>query len=346
MTNTGTPSFQATFLERHEDPITNLIVQYRKMDKFIGTFLKGSMLNMLIGDRLHTQFNQLKGDENGTVTGRFSSSNPNLQFIPNRDPELGPLCRSLFIPDEGDWWARADYSQIEIRLLAHYAIGDGSNDIRQAFLDDRTLDYHQWCADTAGITRKAAKTINFGIIYGMGAKKLAEALGIDTGESEEFLRMYYEKLPFLKRTLRTASAKAQNAGFVRTILGRRRRFNLWESDQISASPDREMVLRETKRAGGHRIQRAGCYKAFNAVDQGSAADIMKSAMVDISKSGVCDVLGFPPLTVHDELDWSIPKTKIAKEAFEESCRIMENTIPLRIPVLVDHDTGEHWGDVK
>jgi len=351
-TKTGQPSFQQTWLERHGSDVTKLIVDYRKVDKFIGTFLRGSLLDQVIGDRIHCQFNQLKGDEGGTVTGRFSSSNPNLQFIPGRDPELGPLCRSIFIPDEGELWGRADYSQIEIRVLAHFAIGEGADDIREAFKNDRALDYHQWCADTAGISRKAAKTINFGIIYGMGAAKLAVSLGIPKDEAESFIRMYYEKLPFLKRTLNTASSQAMKKGYVRTILGRKRRFDLWEPNkfdlakEVTAMKDKQKMLEITKKMGGWGVQRAGCYKAFNAIDQGSAADIMKQAMVDIAEAGIFDELGFPLLTVHDELDWSVPNTPAGKEAFAESARLMERAIPLKLPVVVDPDTGRDWSDVK
>lgn len=351
-TERGNPSFQQIWLERHSNPVAQLIVKYRKTDKLIGTFLRGSINDMLIGDRLHCQFNQLKSDDTGTVTGRFSSSNPNLQFIPARDKEIGPLCRSLFIPDEGEDWARSDYSQIEIRILVHYAIGRGAKDIVQAYIDKPDLDYHQWCADTAHKSRTQAKTINFGIIYGMGADKLANSLGISVNKAREFLIQYYAELPFLKRTMSTATSKAANDGYVRTILGRKRRFILWEprnkkiAKEVQASPDKDSVNKRTVKRGGHGIQRAGTYKAFNAIDQGTAADIMKKAMVDIDHSGVCDVLGPPLLTVHDELDWTIPRTKIGKEAFVESCRIMEKAVPLKIPVLVDHDIGANWSEVK
>jgi len=352
LTAAGNPSFQQQWLNRQQHPIAKKIVHYRKTDKFIGTFLKGSIRDMLIRDRIHCQFNQLKSDDGGTVTGRFSSSNPNLQFIPNRDKELGPLVRSLFIPDEEEDWGRADYSQIEIRILVHYAMGPGAEDIRVAYRNDPRLDYHDWCAKRANVDRKKAKTINFGLIYGMGAYKLADQLNVPVEDAKSFIEMYYKQLLFLRKTLTTATAKASSKGYVKTILGRRRRFNLWEPKDrdlvglVKAREDKERVLREVKEYGSFGVQRSGTYKAFNAIDQGTAADIMKKAMVDIQKSGICDVLGAPLLTIHDELDWTIPRTKESKEAFQESVHLMEQTIPLKIPVIVESDIGKNWSEVK
>jgi DNA polymerase I-like protein with 3'-5' exonuclease and polymerase domains len=364
---TKAPSFTAPWLERHSHELAGHIREARKLEKFCGTFLKGQILGLHINGRLHPSFNQLKGDEYGTVTGRFSCSLPNLQFIPARDPELGPLTRSLFIPEEAHYWGRADYSQIEIRILAHYARGHGASDIRRAFINDAKLDYHQWCADVAGISRKQAKTINFGLIYGMGAAKLAPSLGITIEESIKFIKMYQRKLPFLQSTTEKAMRVAAGRGYVRTILGRRRRFDMWEprdwklarADGSFRGKDKDEVreklrshiqgLREQGLQGKDLprlgVQRAGTYKAFNAVDQGSAADIMKKAMVDIYESGITDELK-THITVHDELDLSIPKTPSGEEAFKEMQRLMENTIPLKVPTPVDSETGPNWGECK
>lgn len=339
------PSFTKLWLEQHNHPIAKMIVECRKLNKFVGTFLEGSLINMLVEDRIHCQFNQLKGDEGGTVTGRFSSSNPNLQFIPNRDPKLGPLCRSLFIPEEGEDWGRADYSQIELRILAHYAMGVGAEKIRDQYRKDPKTDYHNWCAGEVQIPRGQAKTINFGIIYGMGTLALSIELGISFKEAETFIKIYHGKLPFLKETINTASRVAAIRGYVRTILNRRRRFNLWEpadyNTRIVASPDKEKM----KKLAG-RIKRAGTYKAFNAVDQGTAADIMKKAMIDVSEAGICDILNPFLLTVHDEVDVSVPRTKIGKETFKEMCHIMENTIQLKVPLLIDGELKKNWGEKK
>lgn len=371
-TKTKEPSFTAPWLGRHDHPIAGLIREARKLDKFMGTFLIGQMLDLHINGRLHPQFNQLRGDDYGTVTGRFSCSTPNLQFIPNRDPDLGPKARGLFQPEGGCLWGSADYSQIEIRILAHYARGAGADDIREALRADSNLDYHQWGADTAGISRKHGKIINFAVIYGMGKAKLAAALGLSYDQAEKLLTTYHSKLPFLRQTTAGAMRVAQGRGYVKTILGRRRRFNRWEPRDWRlarqhpelAADDRETALQNirdyiqklkdegvTGKGSGKNpfpsvaVQRAGTYKAFNAVDQGSAADIMKLAMVKCGEAGIFDVLPCH-ITVHDEVDVSIPKTKIGKEAFEEMGQTMADTYKLKIPIIVDMETGENWGSCK
>lgn len=361
---TKKPSFTRPWLERHPHPLAQLILKVRSQSKFLGTFLQGQILGLHIDGRLYTQFHQLKGDDNGTVTGRFSSSLPNLQFIPMRDPVLGPLIRGFFEPEEDCYWGRADYSQIEIRILAHYAMGVGSADLVNAYINDPRIDYHQWCADVAGIDRKKAKTINFGLIYGMGVAKLAAQLGIPFKDAERFIKMYKRKLPFLDHTLQKAMEIAQGRGYVKTILNRRRRFPYWEPRDWNLSKqegmvkkDKELVLEMVKeirkecekngeKVPRYGVRRAGTYKAFNAVDQGSAADLMKKAMVDCNEAGVFDVLGPPHLTVHDELDVSVPRTNIGREAFKEMVHIMEQAIPLKVPVLVDSDLTNNWGEAK
>lgn len=358
---TGKPSFVKDWLEKQDFPLAKLIVKCRETHKFIKTFLEGSLGEMLIGDRIHCQFNQLRGDEYGTVTGRFSSSNPNLQFIPARTEE-GKKIRSCFIPDEDHDWYKADYSQIEIRILAHYAMGKGAADVVQAFHNDSKIDYHQWCADEAGVSRSFAKTINFGIIYGMGAEKLANGLGISVAEAKSFMKGYFKMLPFIKETVNAATNAASERGYIKTILGRRRRFNLWEPKDTrltyycGVNPDRDLVeykVQQYKSAkpkfggGSYRMgtQRAGCYKAFNAADQGSAADIMKMALVDVWESGVCDVIK-PYITVHDELDFGSPKTKEGEEAAFEVRKIMQDCYELKVPTIVDIERGPNWGQVK
>lgn len=357
------PSFTALWLQRCTHEFAHVVLECRKIDKFIGTFLEGSILNQVIGERVHCQFSQLRGDDFGTVTGRFSSSNPNLQFIPKRDDETGPLIRSFFIPEDGELWARADYAQIELRILAHYAMGEGSDLIRQKYREDPTSDYHELCANIIGIDRGPAKIINFGVVYGMGQAKLAHSLGLSLSEAKVFLQQYYSTFPFLKNTLYTASKVASNRGYIRTILNRRRRFPYWEPTDWDLSvafrdednqTDPRVVskwvsnkIREAREQGRkiprYGVKRAYTYKALNAIIQGSAADLMKKAMVDIWESGVCDVLGAPLLTVHDELDWSIPNTTEGREAFAESVRLMENALDFKVPVLAEAEIKKNWG---
>lgn len=357
------PSFTQVWLQRCTHEFAPVLLECRKLDKFIGTFLEGSILNQVIGDRVHCQFNQLRGDTFGTVTGRLSSSNPNLQFIPKRDDELGPLIRSFFVPEPGEIWGRADYAQIELRILAHYAMGQGADDIRQKYMEHPDADYHELCANIIGIDRGPAKIINFGVVYGMGQAKLAHSLGLSLSEAKIFLQQYYDTFPFLKNTLNVASKVASNRGYIRTILNRRRRFPYWEPCDWDLSKlyraeenqtDPRVVSawvakkQQEARSDGAKVPRYGVkraftYKALNAIIQGSAADLMKKAMVDVWESGVCDVLGPPLLTVHDELDWSIPDTKEGHAAFQESVQLMEQAIKFKVPVLADAELKKNWG---
>jgi len=357
----GEPSFQKKWLENHEHPLAAALLNVRTIDKFKSTFVRGQLLNKIIDGRIHCQFHQSKSDEGGTVTGRFSSSDPNLQFIPLRDPELGPMIRSAFVAEVGERWYRADYSQVELRILAHYARGPGAADIRRRYIDEPDVDFHAMCAEWASIGRKQAKTVNFGIVYGMGIAKTSYELNLSYEEGKGFLNDYHKRLPFLRSTTRAASDVAQGRGYVRTILKRRRRFKEWEPRDWNLSRETgpfskkehalAYVREQQKRARQNKekvpaagVRRYGTHKAFNAVDQGSAADVMKKAMVDIWESGVCDVTGAPLLTVHDELDFSVPKTKEGTAAMKEAKYLMETTIPFRVPILVDMQKGRHWGE--
>jgi len=359
-TATGKLSFTKDILESFNHPVPTLILECRQAEKFINTFLVGQMQRQMTNGRIHCQFNQLRKTSEqgsgryGTVTGRFSSSNPNLQFIPSRNPRLGPLCRSLFIPENDCKWVKIDYSQIEFRLFAHFALGPGSDEFKAKYNADSKIDYHQWCADLAGVDRRYAKDINFGLLYGMGRKKLAKSLGIEEDEAKSFIETYSSKFPFMRNTFYKAMHRAEDVGYVKTLMGRRRRFDKYESvdydlrGSITPKMDRSKLRQEIlaiNAAQGNKysvgIQRAGTFRALNAVIQGSAADIMKKGMVDAWKAGIFNTL-IPHITVHDELNVSMPSN--GKEALKELLNIMETTIPLSVPVIADYDIGNSWGD--
>lgn len=366
---TGIPSFTASWLEKQTDPVCRAVIECRKLDKFLGTFLEGAILGTEIAGRIHTQFHPLRGDDYGTVTGRFSSSQPNLQQIPKRDEAIGPLIRSLFVPEPGELWGRTDYASIEIRILAHYATGRGADEMRAAFVANPKLDYHQWCADMAGLPgkegRQKAKSINFGLVYGMGVDKLARQLSLERAEAKEFLESYHRQLPFIKATMTRAGEIASSRGYVHTILGRRRHFDSYEPADWDLSQTFRTVTdvdvkkpaavlawiaaqREQAHASSGRwprpgVKRAWTYKALNAVIQGTSADLLKTAMVQIWEAGLCKVLGAPLLTVHDEIDFSVPDTAEGREAFAESVRIMETAIPFRVPILAEAELLTTWG---
>lgn len=346
----GTPSFEAVFLREHEHPLAKALLKTRQLSVAMNNFLKGMILQHQHKGRLYTQFHPLRTDDKGTVSGRFSSANPNLQQVPGREDTSVELVRNLFIPDEGEEWWKSDYSQIEYRLMVHYAFVTGvekAEYARDLYRRDPNTDFHQMVADLIQRPRKQAKNINFGLAYGMGKDKLAKSLGLSRAEAEEVLRTYHREAPFLKVLSQKVSLKADSRGFIRTILQRKRRFPLWEP-RGNYGDEREAPLphEEAIEKWGGGIQRAYTYRALNALIQGSAADLMKKAMVDMHESGVFDVLGIPALTVHDELDGSKPKGKKADAALREAMHIMTSAIPLEVPVMVDCSTGANWFDNK
>ncbi len=351
----GKPSFRKEWLEKHHWEVAKLVVEARRMAKFKGTFVEGYILEGNTNGRIYTQFHQLRGEQGGTVSGRFSSSLPNLQNLPIRDPELGPLIRAIFEAEMGQQWWKIDWSQIEFRLAVHYAALlnlRGSQAVVDQYLTDPTTDYHRVTSILTGLPRASAKNINFAIVYGLGLPALCDQLGISLDAGDDILYQYHSKLPFVKPLYNTAQNQARDTGRIKTIGGRLRRFNTWQKGN-SYFRESEMLEYDelTYAADGRPIvklgwQRAFVHKALNALLQGSAADIMKTAMVQILESGVLDELGAPHLTVHDELDGSLPDTPAAAEALEELRRIMETCVQLEIPLLADLTVAENWGKTK
>ena len=352
----GQYSITSAWMKQHAgDELVDAIQAGRKVNTIITTFIDGHIFNHAIGGRIYCQFKQLKDDEGGTGA-RFSSANPNLQNIPARDEELAPLVRGLFLPDEGESWERHDESQMEYRLQVHYARGVGAKEARQKYHDDPETDFHKFCAELLHadpedkVLRKKIKNTNFAKSYGAQPPKLAQTFNCSLQEAIDFVKLYEEKLPFTVTTFNAAQEAAQRQGFVRSVLGRYARFPLWEP---ADNPRRKMEQRSralpreaAEAAYGLRLVRAGTYKALNNVLQFSNADHVKKTMVDIWEAGICapDVLGAFLLQVHDELDYSVPPTAQADEAVREAKHLMENAIPLRVPVLVEASRGKDWGE--
>jgi len=411
---------------------------------------------------------------------------PNLQNIPSRDPEFGPRVRGLFIPEEGEVWASQDYSQIELKFLAHYAVGAGAEETRRMLNKDRSIDFHEMVMERTGLPRKPAKTVSFslciaedelvatekglvpiqyvtrdlrvwdgvtwvehdGVVcvgeksvitydgltatpdhkvyvvgddnpiplreaaarglslqrpvgsrhcgegasgtalvydivnagprhrftvsgvlvsncYGSGIANTANLLGCTEEEAKAFRDAHFAGMPFMKSTFDQCTHVASTRGYLFTIMGRRARFPFWEANRFMLPED---VRDEAQELGnfnskyaceeavkrligadmytGSMVQRARTYKALNSLLQGSAADLMKKAMADIWSSGICDVLGAPLLTVHDELNWSKPRTKEGDEAIREAAHIMETAIQLNVPVTVSCEEGMDWGHLE
>ena len=333
------PSFTKSFLQACPHEVSNKILRLRELDKASNTFVD-SILKFAHKGRIHCEFHQLRSDDGGTVTGRFSSSNPNLQQIPARDAEIKAMIRGLFLPDEGCKWGSFDYSSQEPRLLVHYCAMLPPK-LRHYTIDNLIEEYkngdpdfHQMVADMAGITRKSAKTVNLGIMYGMGKGKLANTLDITNDEATKLLNNYHMKVPFVKGLADQVALRASQNGKIRTMSGRQCRFEMWEPDSFGYN--KPMPREQAEKEYGMGIRRAFTYKALNRLIQGSAADQTKQAMVDCHKEGLV-----PLLTVHDELCFNVESEKQAARIKE----IMETCSELKVPSKVDQELGDNWGEV-
>lgn len=324
-TATGQRSTANQVLEKIRDkhPIVEDILEYRMLEKLRSTYLEP--LPKLVDERsrLHTSFNQL-----ATATGRLSSSGPNLQNIPIRG-KYGPRMRGCFTAAEGNLLAAADYSQIELRVLAHFsqdpALLDAfrnNEDIHTrtaALIMDKTVD------EVLPDERRNAKTINFGLIYGMGVQKLARELKIKQAEAKTFTERYFEKLSTLKAYYDTVVKDAQSHGYVTTLAGRRRLLP-------------ELHSRNNMQASEARRQ------AVNTVIQGTAADIIKMAMVAAHGDEQLTSLGAKLiLQVHDELILEAPEQN-AEAAGARLVEIMQGAASLDVPLKVDMGVGRSWAE--
>lgn len=332
-TEKGNPSFTHNLLENHGSDLSKKILELRQYIKTKNTFIaeyndKGQCVSglkkFIVNGRIHCLFNQLRGDDKGTVSGRFSSSNPNLQQIPSRVEEIKNDIRGLFIPEEGCDWVKGDQSQIEMRIFFHYARGAGAEELRQLYRDnphtDCYVDFAKIGTGKKEITkneRSIYKKITLGVLYGMWVKKLCIELKLDFEEGKKLIYAYFNKVPAILQTTGDATVAAERRGYVKTILGRRARF-----------PNPKFA-----------------YIAFNRIDQGSAADLMKKSMLDAYRAGLFNILT-PHLTVHDEMDVSMPRTKEGLEAIKELKHISENCIKFKIPIIFELEKGPNWAELE
>ena len=330
------PSFTKNFLQNHPHELAQSIADAREINKAHTTFID-SITKHAHNGRIHADINQIRSDQGGTVTGRFSMSNPNLQQIPARHPELGPLIRSIFIPEKNCKWGSFDYSQQEPRILVHYAKLQnlpGVHEIADAYKAG-DADFHKVVADMAGIKRKQAKTINLGLMYGMGKNKLMAELGLMKESAEKLIRQYHSRAPFVKQLMDNVSRKANDRGKIRTLLGRACHFDLWQPVQFGVF--KPLPLEEARKNYDEPLKRAFTYKALNKLIQGSAADMTKKSMVALYKKGI-----IPHIQIHDEVDISVESDKKA----EQIVQIMEEAVVLQVPNKVDYESGANWGDIK
>ena len=283
------------------------ISKAREINKAHTTFID-TIIKYEHKGRIHADINQIRSDSGGTVTGRFSYSNPNLQQIPARNKDLGPLIRSLFIPESGCDWGCFDYNQQEPRLVVHYASLDQDAsvfEVKNAY-NDGDADFHTIVAKMAQIPRTQAKTINLGLFYGMGKAKLQAELGVSKEKAEELFSIYHSRVPFVKTLMKSVSNRAQHRGQIRTLGGRLCRFHLWEPNSFGLH--KALPFEQAVQEHGPGIKRAYTYKALNKLIQGSAADMTKKSMLELYKEGIV-----PHIQIHDELDLSIENDAQAKK---------------------------------
>lgn len=359
-TLTGAPSFKAEWLEKLDHPIGKALRQARKFHKAWSTFIQSQILEKLSpNNRVHGEFHPLRSDEGGTVTGRFSSSNPNLQFIPARDPEVGPHIRGLYLPEEGELWAAVDYSGQEPRLTMHYAgkiDAPGAWDAIHKYREDPNTDYHTMAAEVTGLPRKDSKAINLGLPYGMGGGKLARSLGLptevwhtqdDNGEpmdvevagatAKEKIETYHSKFPFIKKIMERAEIDAQERGWIRTLGGRMCHFDLWQPKKRTKKYYPPLPYEDALSRYGLPLKRAFTHKALNKLIQGSAGDMIKMAIRELHREQFTILV-----SVHDENGLSVGSEAQARRAG----KIMNECVELLVPLKVDIDIGKSWGEAK
>ena len=361
----GMPQLPKEYLKTHPNRFLRMIEIARRCDKAKSAFVEG-LLSFVHEGRIHADINQIRSDQGGTVTGRFSMSNPNLQQIPAKG-FIGKKMRELFIPEEGCTWGSFDYSQQEPRIVVHYALKlqlPGTEDLKKEF-DSEDADFHQIVADMAHIPRTTAKTINLGLFYGMGRIKLQQELNLSKDEATKLFSNYHRQVPFVKQLSQDLITFAEDHKLLFTLEDRFCRFNRWETrdrewnNEINRyEPVPILTLEEAQRAYKaellekvaddkldpnymdnfkYHYKPAFTYKALNRLIQGSAADMTKKAMVMLYEKGI-----LPHIQIHDELCVSVSDEK-------QACiikQIMEEAIPLLVKNKVTYKKGKSWGNIK
>ena len=338
----GAPSFESGWLDLQEHQLFAGISKLREINRLRSTYIKEWIFGNEIDGVIHPDWRQLKRDEGGTRTGRMASSHPNCQQVPARS-EIGERIRGLFIPRDGKRWAKVDYSQQEPRLLVHYAAlckFSGAQEAADRYRGDKGLDIYQFLAESCNLGRRDAKDATLGRMYGMGVPLFATSKGITEEEARRKLEAFDNSVPFVKELANYCCRMAEKRGWIKTLGGRKRHFNFYEprdsydlrKQGIDCHARRHEAARDTWQE--KPLKRAFGYKALNSLIQGSAADMIKRAMVDIyQKTGLV-----PYSAVHDELNYGVEGEEQAKEVQ----KLMEEAYKLEVPVLADLDLGDSW----
>lgn len=318
LTAVGNPSVRKEWLATVNHPAAELIVKARRTRHYANVFIDSYIFdNVTEFSVIHPSFHQAKSSFGGTITGRFSSAGGlNAQNIPKRDSEWAPKIRGLFVPAyDGGQWLRIDFSQIEYRFFAHYAGGE----VQRRYADDPSADFHQMVADMCDIPRGPAKSVNFGFLFGMGEKKLAKQLNLPMEEAREIFAKYHRVIPEARSLSQRAANRAASRGYIVTWGGRKCHFQRF----------------------GNKYGET--HKALNKLCQGSAADLIKHAMIAVD-----EVINWEDqimhLTVHDELDLTVPGGDEGMIAAKRIKEAMESAGALRVPVMAEAELGPDWGD--
>jgi len=375
----GRASLSKNYLESHSNIYLKLIARARQYDKLINVFVDG-ILKFVHKGRIHAEINQIRSERGGTVTGRFSMRNPNLQQIPGKG-KYGNIIRSLFLPEEREEWASFDYSQQEPRLVVHYALKNGmrgAKDLAKQYQKDPTTDFHAIVAKMAKITRKQAKTINLGLFYGMGKGKLARSLELEPEESRELFEQYHRKVPFVRELSNGLQRFAERNKNVFTLEDRFCRFNKWEpvdkewdaekgvfvySEYEEINGRKQIVknpvpIMDLKKAKDHYLANRSRRLAENdpnceyfeeyyrpAFTYKALNKLIQGSAADMTKKAMVELYKkgiVPRIQIHDELCISIENEEKATLVKE----IMETAIPLEIPNKVNYKKGKNWGIIK
>jgi DNA polymerase I-like protein with 3'-5' exonuclease and polymerase domains len=376
---TGRASITKLYLESHPNKYLKMIAQVRQLDKLFNTFVSG-ILKFIHKGRIHADINQIRSDQGGTVTGRFSMRNPNLQQIPARS-ELGSKIRELFLPEEGYKWGSFDYSQQEPRLVVHYALKNGfhgAEEMAEEYIENPDTDFHKIVARMAKITRKQAKTINLGLFYGMGKNKLARSLELESDEAKELFEKYHSQVPFVRKLSQGLQDFAEKNKNIYTLEDRFCRFDKWEpinkewnaekgifeiSDYQEIDGKKQIVKiavpilkREEAENRYHGDKAKNMYesdphcKYFEkhyrpAFTYKALNRLIQGSAADMTKKAMVDLYEkgiVPHIQIHDELCFSIKDDDQAVKIKN----IMENAIKLKVPNKVDYESGPNWGTIK
>lgn len=353
-TEKGNDSFESEWMAKLDHWLPQLCARALKMhdagDKFVQTYL----IDYAHRGRIHAEIHQFRDDRGGTKTSRFAYSDPPLQQMPSRDPEIADEIRGLFLPEPGEVWGALDYSQQEYRLIVHFAAlcrVAGAEKPVAMYRDNPKTDFHSMVAELTGLPRRRAKDVNFAKAFGAGVPKFALMTGMSLEEAEATMKQYDEEAPFVKRLGEFVQGVATRRGYIRMLDGARARFERWEPRWVDYEEARasgkplgpcewwEAMARvaDPEHPWRGNLRRAFTHKAMNWLIQGSAARMTKLSMRACWRAGL-----LPLLQMHDELDFSFSE----KSQGELAVECMRDTVKLEVPVVVDAEYGATWGKAK